>query len=193
MYKHITSYKLVALNCIRWIYQFKKVHDIHIFIRYRTVMLLRSFVSFQKFCVCCTLAACLLLVFIIFLYPRVYSNMWFVVFFFLKSIQLASSEQSFLIQQNTIGYIIAPCNTTTSLLHCVWDHLEFIHLDKIVVIRLQSLIPRKMWIKETKNKSNIKYRWKNGKLFCDTFLPERIQQAEMNIINAMLLINTYTN
>lgn len=98
MYKHITSYKLVALNCIRWIYQFKKVHDIHIFIRYRTVMLLRSFVSFQKFCVCCTLAACLLLVFIIFLYPRVYSNMWFVVFFFLKSIQLAFSEQSFLMQ-----------------------------------------------------------------------------------------------
>lgn len=38
----------------------------------------------KSFCVRCTLAACLLLVFIIFLYPRVYSNMWFVVFFFLK-------------------------------------------------------------------------------------------------------------
>lgn len=50
--------------------------------------------------------------------------------------------------------------------------------------------------KKAKNKSNtlniVVCVWKNGKLFCDTFLPERIQQAEVNMINAMLLINDYT-
>lgn len=52
--------------------------------------------------------------------------------------------------------------------------------------------PKKNMNLKAKNKSNTKYRWKNGKLFCDTFLPERIQQAEVNMINAMLLINNYT-
>lgn len=104
MYKHITSYKLIALNCIRWIYQFKKSP------RYSYIYKITIVTLFTFFCIipkvlCMLYVSCVSIVSVYnFLYPRVYSNMWFVVFFFLKSMQLVFSEQSFLIQQNTIGH-----------------------------------------------------------------------------------------
>ncbi|CAK9834435.1 hypothetical protein ANTRET_LOCUS10964 [Anthophora retusa] len=75
------------------------------------------------------------------------SNMWFVVFFFLKSIQLASSEQIFTnptkIQSAPLSLRAIPRREFVTIMR-ERSSQEFIHSDQIVIVRLQYVIPSKM-------------------------------------------------